>query len=200
MRVAQVRDYEKQTVTPVGRKAAAARRAEGRPCVFRSGDRGQLRGLPAERHGAEDQVLHVHLHAAGAAGESWNRPKRSLKRGSIAWKPTCGSSPGCISARVPLLAANGGLLHARALLASPALPCFSGKQCLFALEIVGALQAVAHEALAVYNSRDVRRIARTTCAAAEDAGRVLHPRLGRRSAASFPRRRAFICFRIRPGG
>ena len=69
MRVAQVRDYEKQTVTPVGGKPAAARRSEGRPGDSRSGDRGQLRGLPAQRHRAEDQVLHVHLHAARAAGE-----------------------------------------------------------------------------------------------------------------------------------
>ena len=39
--------------------------------------RGQLRRLPAQRHGAEDQVLHVRLHAAGATGESRSGESRA---------------------------------------------------------------------------------------------------------------------------
>ena len=80
-----------------GGKAAAARRAEGRSGVPRSRATRQLRRLPAQRHGAEDQVLHVRLHAAGAAANLETGQRQNSKSGSTRWKPTCGSLPGSIS-------------------------------------------------------------------------------------------------------
>ena len=64
------------------RQTAAARRPEGRPGDSRPGDRGQLRRLPPQRHRAEDQVLHVRLHAARAASKPRDGEERSSKSGS----------------------------------------------------------------------------------------------------------------------
>ena len=83
-RVAQIRDYERQTVTPAGGKPQPLAGPKGDLVFLDLATRRQLRRLPPQRHGAEDQVLHVRLHAAGAAGESRSRQSRARTSGSIA--------------------------------------------------------------------------------------------------------------------
>ena len=80
-----------------GGEPAAARRPEGRPGDPRPGDGRQLRRRPPQRHRAEDQVLHVHLRAARAAGQSRRRQARCSTTGCTRWKPTCGPSRACES-------------------------------------------------------------------------------------------------------
>ena len=99
--VEQIRDYRAADGhARAGGKPQPLDGPEGRPRVSRSGDRRQLRRLPPQRHRAENQVLHVHLHAAGAAGESRSGQSRARRAARSRWKPICASSPGCSRMRI----------------------------------------------------------------------------------------------------